>query len=46
MKRTVKKRVQRKSAPESPTDVGLRSQLKKGRKFIKKYSSTFRALAK
>lgn len=46
MKRTFRKRSRRKTATGKPKDRELQSQLAKGREFMKKYTDTFRALAK
>ncbi len=46
MKRTIKKRARRKTAPGKPRGPELQSQIAEGREFIKKYADTFRSLAK
>jgi len=46
MKRTFKKRTRRKTALGKPRGRELQSQLAKGQEFMKKYTDTFRALAK
>jgi hypothetical protein len=46
MKRTFKKRTERKTAPGKPRGRELLGQLANGREFVKKYADTFRALAR
>jgi hypothetical protein len=46
MKPRFKKRTRRKTAPGKPSGRELQGQLAKGRKFMKNYADTFRALAK
>jgi hypothetical protein len=46
MKRTFRKRTRRKTAPGKPRGHELKSQLAKGREFMRKYAHVFRALAK